>query len=233
MKRGFSLIELMVASLLLSMIVVLLSTMMNQSAISWRAGSASVLALGTAQQKNENHQVDAANQQPRRQGRQIGPGGGMPRGRGFRRARPQVRHGRRHLVVDGRRGGMSRRRGFTLLELLTVIAMLTVLTGALSSAVASARRRTRIVRADAEVHEISNAILAYENISENKSLNGHAMSDQEATEKNLGFILGDGGKTAGGEKIPVLFNGAVSSDGTSPLSKTTLSPSFTATRKDD
>lgn len=108
---------------------------------------------------------------------------------------------------------MSRRRGFTLLELLTVIAMLTVLTGALSSAVASARRRTHIVRADAEVHEIANAILAYENISEDKSLNGHAMSDQEATEKNLGFILGDGGKTAGGEKIPVLFNGAVSSDG--------------------
>lgn len=65
MKRGFSLIELMVASLLLSMIVVLLSTMMNQSAISWRAGSASVIELGSAQQKIVNHQVEADNLLPR------------------------------------------------------------------------------------------------------------------------------------------------------------------------
>ncbi len=108
---------------------------------------------------------------------------------------------------------MNRKRAFTLLELLTVIAMLTVLTGALSSAVSSARKRAKIIRADAEVHEMANAILAYENLADEKSLSGHALSDQEASESNLGFILGNGGKTVGGEKIPVLFNGAVSSDG--------------------
>ncbi len=68
MKRGFSLIELLVASLLLSMIVILLSTMMNQSAIAWRAGSSSVIELGSAHQKMIGNQVEADNILPRLNG---------------------------------------------------------------------------------------------------------------------------------------------------------------------
>lgn len=54
MKRGFTLIELMVASILLAMIVSILTMVFNQTAISWRTGVASVVnmndtrsALGT------------------------------------------------------------------------------------------------------------------------------------------------------------------------------------------
>ncbi len=105
------------------------------------------------------------------------------------------------------------KRGFTLLELLTVIAMLTVLTGALSSAVRAARQRAFVTRTEMEVREITNAILAYENFDANHSLKDYAVNDEDATEKNLAFILGEGGRSASGEKVPVLYNGAVSADG--------------------
>lgn len=45
MKRGFTLIELMVASLLLSMLVTILTMLFNQSSIAWRTGVAGVAKL--------------------------------------------------------------------------------------------------------------------------------------------------------------------------------------------
>ena len=42
MKRGFTVVELLVASLLLSMLVTMLTMIFNQSSIAWRAGAASV-----------------------------------------------------------------------------------------------------------------------------------------------------------------------------------------------
>lgn len=45
MKRGFSLIELMVASLLLGMLVTILTMIFNQSSIAWRTGTAGVAEL--------------------------------------------------------------------------------------------------------------------------------------------------------------------------------------------
>ena len=54
--------------------------------------------------------------------------------------------------------------GFTLMELLVVIGMIAILTGAASSSVMKARKRSQIARAEAEVREITNAILAYENL---------------------------------------------------------------------
>lgn len=45
MRKGFTLIELMVASLLLSMLVVALTMMFNQSSIAWRTGVAGVAEL--------------------------------------------------------------------------------------------------------------------------------------------------------------------------------------------
>ena len=46
MKRGFTLLELMVASLLLAMLVTALSMVFNQSSIAWRTGVAGVAELG-------------------------------------------------------------------------------------------------------------------------------------------------------------------------------------------
>lgn len=49
MKRGFTLIELMVASVLLGMLVVVLTMIFNQSSIAWRTGVATVASLGDTQ----------------------------------------------------------------------------------------------------------------------------------------------------------------------------------------
>ena len=45
MKRGFTLIELMVASLLLGMLVMIMTMIFNQSSIAWRTGTSSVRNL--------------------------------------------------------------------------------------------------------------------------------------------------------------------------------------------
>lgn len=104
------------------------------------------------------------------------------------------------------------RKAFTLVELLVVVAMIAILMGAASSVVAKAQKRARIARAEADVREMTNAILAYENWDKKHSLSSMASgSEQEATDSSLSFILG--GKTANGNKIPVLYNAAVSSDG--------------------
>lgn len=51
MKRGFTIIELLVASLLLGMLVTILTMIFNQSSIAWRTGSASVAELAQARNK--------------------------------------------------------------------------------------------------------------------------------------------------------------------------------------
>lgn len=48
MKKGFTIIELLVASLLLSMIVTVLTMMFNQSSIAWRTGTAGVVDMNKA-----------------------------------------------------------------------------------------------------------------------------------------------------------------------------------------
>lgn len=50
MKRGFTILELLVASLLLGMLTMILTMMMNQSSISWRIGVAGVADLDDARQ---------------------------------------------------------------------------------------------------------------------------------------------------------------------------------------
>ena len=45
MKKGFTLLELMVASLLLSMLVTVLTMVFNSSSIAWRTGTAGVAEL--------------------------------------------------------------------------------------------------------------------------------------------------------------------------------------------
>ena len=51
MKRGFTLLELMVASLLLAMLITILTMIFNQSSIAWTVGTASLRGLGDTREK--------------------------------------------------------------------------------------------------------------------------------------------------------------------------------------
>jgi len=58
MKKGFTVLELLVASLLLSMLVTILTMIFNQSSIAWRTGVASVRQLEeTREQMGGYHDV--------------------------------------------------------------------------------------------------------------------------------------------------------------------------------
>ena len=102
------------------------------------------------------------------------------------------------------------KKGFTMVELLVVIAMLMVLMGSVTSALVSARRRANIAKATTICQEMTNAILAYENYAKGYSLEDKATGDswKEASKGDLGFILGEESlqQGAGSGKIPVLFN---------------------------
>ena len=101
------------------------------------------------------------------------------------------------------------KKGFTLIELLVVIGMIAILTGAASSSVMKARKRSQIARATTEVREMTNAILAYENWDDDRSLKRYQTSKSwsKATEDALQFILGGVQNKQG--NIPVLYNAAI------------------------
>lgn len=100
--------------------------------------------------------------------------------------------------------------GFTLVELLIVIAMLLILSGSVTSAVSSARQRAKISQATSDVQQMTNAIYAYENYGEAAGQNPlarHVMEDQEATESAMAFILGrEPLRNGQSGMVPVLFN---------------------------
>ena len=102
------------------------------------------------------------------------------------------------------------KKGFTLIELLVVIGMIAILTGAASSSVMKARKRSQIARAETEVREMTNAILSYENWDDDHSLKSIASrfgTWTDAKEGDLDFILG-GVQTKQGQ-VPVLYNAAI------------------------
>ncbi|MBR7180264.1 MAG: prepilin-type N-terminal cleavage/methylation domain-containing protein [Kiritimatiellae bacterium] len=104
------------------------------------------------------------------------------------------------ISIDRR--GFSR-RGFTLVELLVVIAMIAVIIAALAASVTEARLRAKIERARSEASIMTQAILAYENYNKDVSL--PEMEDVEATKENMAFLIGDGEKTEYGDTIPALM----------------------------
>ena len=72
MKKGFTLLELLVASLLLSMLVSILSMVFSSSASAWRIGRAGVDGLHKIRQKIAVYEMAADNAYP---WRPDGPGG--------------------------------------------------------------------------------------------------------------------------------------------------------------
>ena len=101
--------------------------------------------------------------------------------------------------------------GFTLLELLVVIAMIGLIVGAMSTSVARAQQRARIEKARSEVKIITQAILAYENYAKDHKLK--EMTDSVVDASSLGDIFGEGVSGLSGEKIPSLINIAMKSGG--------------------
>ncbi len=93
-------------------------------------------------------------------------------------------------------------RGFTLVELLVVMAMLMLLAGAITSSVSSAQKRAKIAKAISEAQELTNAILAYQHRGADYKL--PTFDNQPADESSLSFILG-----GGADKVPVLFNASI------------------------
>jgi type II secretory pathway pseudopilin PulG len=83
--------------------------------------------------------------------------------------------------------------------------MLMLLAGAVTSSIASAQRRAKIAQATAEAQEMTNAILAYEQLGSNYKLPNY--DNTPATETSMGFILG--GETVNGQKVPVLYNASI------------------------
>jgi len=82
--------------------------------------------------------------------------------------------------------------GFTLVELMTVVAIIGIMVSALTVSMASARKRARIVKAQAEVREIVSAVQAYEqaHFDDSDSL-PFTGNDIEATRGNLAKLVGD------------------------------------------
>ena len=104
------------------------------------------------------------------------------------------------------------KRGFTLIELIVVIGMLMVLMGAAATSVNGARKRAMISRAQTETQELTKAILAYANYTEDGTLSEvTGLNDTPATESNLKFVLGK--VTKRGSTVPVLYNASVSKSG--------------------
>ena len=103
---------------------------------------------------------------------------------------------------------MAKSRGFTLVELLVVMAMLMLLAGAVTSSVASAQRRAKIAQATSEAQEMTNAILAYSHFGDDYKM--PTCNDEEATESSSAMKIILGGENGpNGEKLPVLYNASI------------------------
>lgn len=102
-----------------------------------------------------------------------------------------------------------KRRGFTLIELLVVLAMIMILVGAMTASVNAARRRARVAKAQQEMKELTNAILAFEQYAPGRTLEGYETGGWKiCDEQTLAIVLG-GITGEGGGKVPVLYSAAL------------------------
>lgn len=109
---------------------------------------------------------------------------------------------------------ISTKRAFTLVELMVVVAMIALISGAMVTSVSAARERARVQKAAAEVKVVAQAILAYENWDQGSGRHElPTFNERDADSDSLGFILGDGGQAQSGGKIPVMLMAALTSGG--------------------
>ena len=89
----------------------------------------------------------------------------------------------------------SLRDAFTLVEMLVVIAMLGLLMGSAATGISQAKRQAKVTRAHAEMRELVNAWLAYEQAYDDWPVPGSADGEEgiPATEANLKELIGQGG----------------------------------------
>lgn len=101
------------------------------------------------------------------------------------------------------------KRGFTMVELLVVIAMIAIIAAAMATSVNAARRRALEARAQQEIREMTNAILAYEQYAPGRTLKKVANGGwKDCKEDAMGMIMGKG-ETDNGERLPVLYRGVI------------------------
>ncbi|MCR5413892.1 MAG: type II secretion system GspH family protein [Kiritimatiellae bacterium] len=96
----------------------------------------------------------------------------------------------------------STEKGFTLVELIVVIGIIALLMAALTVSLSESRKRAQISKAQSEVRIVSQAILGTEAFRKNEGLDSLVGENQEADYSRLREILGDGGQSDSGEKIP-------------------------------
>ena len=104
------------------------------------------------------------------------------------------------------------KRGFTLIELMVVIAMIAIFMTAVATSVGQTRERARMEKARSDVKVISQAILAWENYTRGGKNELEEMNDQEADSSSLGFLLGQG-ETANSGQTPAMLMAQLSAGG--------------------
>lgn len=105
------------------------------------------------------------------------------------------------------------RGGFTLVELMVVVAMIALVIGAISQSMSGAQSRARVQKATVEVKDMHQAILAYENYANGNEL--PTMTDTDADRSSLDFLLGYGTSygSGSGSTVPTLFQASLASNG--------------------
>lgn len=107
---------------------------------------------------------------------------------------------------------ISNKHGFTLIELMVVIAMIAIFMTAIGSSVGKTRERARLEKARSDVKVISQAILAWENYSRGGKNELEEMTDEEADNSSLKFLLGQGESATSGD-IPAMLMAQLSAGG--------------------
>ena len=90
-----------------------------------------------------------------------------------------------------------KRRGFTLVELLVVLAMIIILVSAMTASVNSARRRAREAKAQHEMNEITNAVLYAAALTGGKMLDPWGKAYVFVIEMTASIKSGDGNAGSG------------------------------------